>query len=440
LNSLSVKIILLVFLPALLCSQSRTGISAFYVPEKNNLPIGFTSFDAQTRLLTKEKFSLDYGLRFIGATTGSRGGYFAFGYYSDFVLSASEKFQPGVNLAFLAGGGSAAPDGDGWMVQTNVYVQYQFENNFLIKGGINYAFVSHGAIKGFSPLLALSWKLKTVGYSDSLNRRRFGWSSVYAEAGRGRQKGESLSFIGAGARLKAGRFFSGDLVIHTITNRHGGYMQILGSGGPDIRSGAFHFIPSIMLGLGGGGGIDTQGGGLLGVQAGLCYENRRFYGGVKYQHLKAWSELFDYEGIFVSVGQRLSDGEPVISWDFITKAYIGEEGFGNIGARFTAFEYRKLRLMGSTYWAFTHGKGAYAEGLFETSLSAPGKIPLYIIGSAGAGAGSGINQRKAALMFGGGLGLASPFEKFPVNFEVAYWEGGNIPHWGAALSYRLGRR
>src|SRR4249919_3317376 len=57
-----------------LAQQSRTGLSFFYVPEKNNLPIGFTSFDAQTRLLSKEKLTLDYGLRFIGATTGTRGG------------------------------------------------------------------------------------------------------------------------------------------------------------------------------------------------------------------------------------------------------------------------------------------------------------------------------------------------------------------------------
>ncbi|GAB1403188.1 hypothetical protein MASR1M74_03660 [Lentimicrobium sp.] len=65
----------------------------------------------------------------------------------------------------------------------------------------------------------------------------------------------------------------------------------------------------------------------------------------------------------------------------ITKAYIGKEGFGNIGARFTAFEYGRFRMAGTTYWALTHGRGAYAEGLFELLLTASERFPLYLVTS-----------------------------------------------------------
>src|SRR3954470_8953742 len=105
-----VLILLCLFSTAANAQHSRTGISGFYIPERRNLAIGFTAFDVQDRLFSHDKFVVDYGLRFIGATTGRRGGYFAFGYFSDLALRPSKIFQPGLNLAFLAGGGAAAPD------------------------------------------------------------------------------------------------------------------------------------------------------------------------------------------------------------------------------------------------------------------------------------------------------------------------------------------
>ncbi len=420
-------------------NHSRIGISGFFVPEKNNLNIGFTSFDLQNRLITREKFALNYGLRFIGATTGIRGGYFAFGYFSELILSPDRPLQAGLSAALLAGGGAEAPDYDGWMTQGGLFAQYQFKNGPGLRAGLNYAFVSGGDISGFSPLLGLNWKLNTASDSDLTNKPVLTWNAVYGDLGIGRFKEEDLAFIGAGARLSYGRHFSGDIMFHALMNAYGGYMQVLVSGGPDFTVNSFHMSPALVLGLGGGGAAQTKGGGLYGAQLGLFHTGKHLYVGLKYRYIESFYGEFGYNGLFASVGKMLSLKQSnTISWDFVTKAYIGSEGFGNIGARFTAFEYRKLRLMGSTYWAFTHNKGAYAEGLFEASLHAPGSWPFYLITSFGAGAGAGINLKTASLIYAAGIGFSAPLKQLPFNLECAYWEGGNIPHWSLALSFRMG--
>jgi hypothetical protein len=429
-------------LPTIMYSQDNnsTGISGFFVPERNSLNIGFTSFDLHYRLASREKFALDYGLRFIGATTGRRGGYFAFGYFSELILRPTKRFQPGFNAALLAGGGAEAPDNDGWMAQGTLFTQYQFKSGLNLRAGLNYAFVSGGDISGFSPLIGLNWKLRTMSNADSLSRSFFAWNAVYGEFGIGVYDDKELGFIGAGAKLTYGRHFSGDVIIHALTNTYGGYMQVLLSGGPDFSIGSFHMSPALILGLGGGGAVRTKGGGLYGAQLGFYHRGERFHVGLKYRFVEAVSKEFGYNGLFASIGKTLQpDRHSPIRWDLVTKAYIGKEGFGNIGARFTAFEYRKLRLMGSTYWAFTNGKGAYAEGLFEASLSAPGSWPFYLVTSFGAGAGSGINQKTASLIYAAGVGYASPLRRLPFNLECAYWEGGNIPHWSFAFSYHIGK-
>jgi hypothetical protein len=433
-------IFLVLVLPVVHQAQDeyRTGISGFYVPEKNNLDIGFTSLDLHCRLINRPGFSADYGLRFIGATTGRRGGYFAFGYFSEFILQPQKKLQPGINLALLAGGGAAAPDRDGWMTQSTLFAQYKFNSGLALRAGINYAFVSGAAIKGFSPLIGLNWKVRTYTKSDTSANTLLAWTAAYGEAGVTRSDETQLNFIGVGSRLNCGKFFSGEILIHALTNKNGGYMQALLSAGPDLPIGSFHIAPGLVAGIGGGGGVRTKGGGLYGGQLAVYYRDKLFYAGIKYQIVQAVSDQFDYKGIFVSVGKTFPHSDTLrIRWAPVIKAYAGNNGFGNLGARFTAFQYQNLRLMGSTFWAFTHGKGAYAEGLFEASLHAPGKIPVYAIASVGAGAGSGINQRKNSVIYALGLGYSLPWKQLPFSIETQYWQGGNIPQWSVALSMHL---
>ena len=429
----------LLLLPALIFPQSfGNGISSFLVREKNSLNIGFASFDLYARLTEKENITLDYGMRFIGAAAGRRGGYFAFGYFSELALRKGKFLQPGVNIALLAGGGAAAPDHDGWMLQGTLFAKHQFKKGLTVKAGINYALVSGGDIAGWSPLVGVQWKMRTAGSPDSLTGLKFAWSAAYGEAGVAYYNSSAIGLIGAGAHYFCGRRLAGDFVIHAITNAHGGYMQTLVSGGPDVSIGPFHVSPALVLGLGGGGGVRTVGGGLYGGQLGLCISGQRFYAGLKLQAVRAFSNRFYYDGVLLSIGKKFAgDEDPRLDWELLAKAYLGAEGFGNIGARLTAFEYRKFRIAGSTFWALTHDRGAYAEGLFEAMLGAPAPTPLYLVASLGVGAGSGINQRKAALICSGGAGFASPWSNFPLSVECAYWTGGNIPHWALAIGWRV---
>jgi hypothetical protein len=429
------------WLPVQLYGQqnSYTGISGFSIPEKNNPAIGFTAFDLQYPLVSTERFTVNGGMRFIGAATGKRGGYFAFGYFSELLARPQKRLQPGINMALLAGGGADAPDKDGWLAQATLFSQYRLKNGLGVRVGLNYAYVSGGAIKGFSPMLGMSWKLRATGSADSLEKRTvFAWNAIYSEIGIGAFRDKSLAFIGAGATWNCGDYLMGDFAIHALANTHGGYMQTVITGGPALSFRGFRLAPALVAGLGGGGGVKTKGGALYGGQLGLVYSGSRFYAGIKYQVVRAFSNEFDYKGVFVSVGKTFASRKTTaIDWELITKAYIGKEGFGNIGARFVGIEYRKFRLMGSTYWAFTHNRGAYAEGLFEATLDAPDAIPLYLVASFGAGAGGGINGRKASLIYAAGIGFASPWKRLPFRLEAACWRGGNIPDWSIALSYRI---
>ncbi len=417
------------------------ALSGFYVPEKNNLDIGFSSFDVSDQFFHTNKLKADHGLRFIGASTGKRGGYFAFGYFTDLISRPDKKFQPGLNLALLAGGGAAAPDQDGWMVHGNVFAQYLFKSGLAFRAGLNYGYVSGGQILGFSPIAGLNWRLRTGPSRDSLGKINFSWSAAYGESGAGKFNEKNLAFVGAGARWEYGSVLAGEAMIHALVNVSGGYMQSLFSGGPDFKLGRFHLIPAPVIGLGGGGGVPTLGGALYGAQLGLAYTGSDFYFGVKYQAIEALSKRFSYRTVFVSFGKMLNaDHEARFGWDLVTKAYFGVNGFGNIGARFTAFRYRELRLMGSTFWACTHNKGAYAEGLFEATLGGSQRIPVYLVASAGAGGGSGINQRKAALIYSAGIGYALPFKNFPLSIEAAFWKGGNIPPLSLTGAYRVGKK
>jgi hypothetical protein len=419
----------------------RTGLEGFYVPERHNLNIGFGSFDLHCPSFSGSNYSLDLGLRFIGAATGRRGGYFAFGYFSELLLLPAKKLQPGFSLAFLGGGGAAAPDYDGWMGQGTVFMRHVTRKGLGIKAGLNYTYVSGGAIAGFSPLAGLLWNIKTGGGADSVTSLAFVWEAVYGETGIGASGEGEVAFVGAGAKCSFGKHLAGDVMIHALANAHGGYMQSLLSAGPKLAIGPFFLSPALVLGMGGGGGVGTKGGGLYGGQAGLYFTGATWHTGLRYQVINAFSRQFAYKAMFLSFGKSITGGDDFsLPFEAVFKAYAGDNGFGNLGARFKALRYRGFALCGSTYWAFTHGRGAYAEGLFEGTLNAPAQLPFYLVLSAGVGAGSGINQRSASVIFAGGAGLASPWQPLPLSLECAYWAGGNIPHWGLSLLYSFGKK
>ena len=416
--------------------SQRPALSAFYVAEKSTIPIGFAS--AHLDYLIKQgnsNYELFGGLQFIGAATGKRGGYFAFGYRLEAVKHTSKKIQLGSGIGFLAGGGGAAPDKDGWMLQGSIFSQYTLNHKVNLRLGVNYTHVSGNMIRGFSPTFGIYSNFTYRKNTDEPDSE-LKWTAVYPELGIGLSNKLNLIFIGTGASWKY-KQIAGDISIHALANWYGGYMQALLSSGYAFGKNKFKFVPSIITGLGGGGGTSVGGGTLLGIQSLFGFQGNTSSIGLKYQYVKAVSAGFGYQGLFFSIGKSLNQNNKFdLNWYPVLKGYTSSNGFGNIGVRIIAAKNEKINFMGSSYWAFTHDKGAYAEGLFEMTYQPSKKVPVYSILSIGAGAGAGINGKEESLITGLGFGLDLTWINLPISLEIEAWKGGNIPLISTSILYK----
>jgi|GEM_PF-5447057 len=419
------------------CKAQNTiinGVSGFYVKEKNNLSIGFVSTTLDYPIKSYNKIKYQGGLQFIGSAVGNRGGYFAFGYRIEGELTSEKKIKFGGNFALLAGGGGSAPDKDGWMLHGTIFSQYQTRNSLKLRLGVSYTHVSSSMIRGFSPSIGVYWNLSS-SKNDSLSTSKgIEWNSVYSEFGVAKFKLNKLEFIGVGASWKKGKWLTGDVSINALTNIYGGYMQALFSTGISLGTSKFQFSPAFVGGVGGGGGVSIGGGMLIGIQGSVRYFGLKSNFGVKYQIVNAGKGDFRYQGLFFSFGKSISKNNRA-NFKFypVFKGYVGPNRFCNLGLRLVAIDWKLVKVMGSTYWAFTNNKGAYAEGLFEFSIDAPFSIPVYAIGSVGAGAGGGINKNVESIIRGVGFGVKSLWNKIPFAIESTYWKGGNVPKFSLTL-------
>ncbi len=403
--------------------------ASFAVQEKNNLAIGFISTTINYPILKRTNFNLNGGFQFIGSYFGNRGGYFAFGYKVESLFLSSKKIKFGLSASLLAGGGGGAPDKDGWLVQTSAFSQFLTFNKLNLKAGLAYTYVSSGMIQGLSPFLGLNFNM----YSK---KNQFKINSIYPEFGFGIYNHQKLAFIGTGLNWSS-RKLAGDVSIHALANAYGGYMQSLASIGYNFKLNQFSFSPGVVVGFGGGGAASVGGGALCGVQFSSHYLINKINLGLKYQMITAPFDQFNYNALFFSVGKSLNDSTQLkLDWQPVLKVYNGKNGFGNIGIRFLGIKRSHFSLLGSTYWAFTDNRGAYAEGLFETIIKPVNSIPVYSIISAGAGAGAGINGKKESLIVGVGIGISSLSNAFPFSIEISAWKGGNIPMISTSLIYK----
>ncbi len=428
-------LLFVLFSPIYTFSQ-RIGYSAFYVSERGNLPIGFASAHLDYLLKKKSNYELVGGLQFIGAATGVRGGYFAFGYRMEGLTNTNKKLNFGSSIGFLAGGGGAAPDKDGWMIQGSVFAQTKIARSINFRAGINYSHVSGDMIRGFSPTIGIysDFKLnKDTIKSDS----ELKWTAVYPEIGFGLSNKLKLIFIGTSASWQFKKI-AGDISIHALANLYGGYMQALLNTGYNFGNNRLKFIPSLITGIAGGGGTTIGGGAIFGVQSYLGFQGNSTSVGLKYQYVKSISTSFYYQGLFFSVGKSINNSSKFsLNWYPVLKAYSGSNGFGNLGIRIVALKNKRFNLMGSSYWAFTHNKGAYAEGLFETTYKPFESLPMYTLISVGAGAGAGINGKKESVIAGLGFGIDSPWINLPISIELQAWKGGNIPSYSLSMIYQF---
>ena len=93
------------------------------------------------------------------------------------------------------------------------------------------------------------------------------------------------------------------------------------------------------------------------------------------------------------------------------RTYLGEDGFSNLGIAFRLYRKGMVQLRGESYWAFTDGRGAYAEGLF---WPAPSAKYLVYRDAGGCRSRGGINLWGAAA-----LAFVNAGFEIPVN---DYWD------------------
>ena len=93
-------------------------------------------------------------------------------------------------------------------------------------------------------------------------------------------------------------------------------------------------------------------------------------------------------------------------------------------------------LRGESYWAFTDGRGAYAEGLFGVRYQ-PGWI--YFESQLGAGAGGGINLWNGAGLAFLNTGLDIPISSYTsLNIKYVYNLYSTTPFPRHGVQYGLG--
>ena len=399
---------------SILCISAISAQSAhiqfdyLVVDEQPKGPIGFTGLGV---LYQPEGSPLTFGMRLNNALVGERGGYYTYGYQvgAALPLGANWSFNP--VAMFTAGGGAESNDGSGGFGTLAGTLDYT-SGVHTFGLGAQYSYISTGVIQGHSVFARyvleqpLSKPFKRPVHGQAFINTMY---SPYNEHDRG------TAFIGVGGRSLYKNTFAAVHLNAAVTDL-GGYMEVFGGFGWHRSVGPVRLLAELDLGTGGGGRAPAGGGALWGGQAEIQLGHKNFVG-LTGGWLSSIGEPFYYSFLALRVGTQLSfqtdayqeaDAYPVyLKVENSIRTYLGPSGFSNIGSSFELYTHQKWSLLGETYWAFTDGRGAYAEGLFGIRHT---RGPLYLETQFGAGAGGGIN-----LWAGAGLVFVNAGVQWPLS-------------------------
>ena len=414
-NFIRAKLFILFFVCAFLTGFSQSTSIDFdflQVIEAPKGPIGFIGTSANYHIKGGNSY---FGIRLNNAAVGSRAGYYTFGYQIGSRLMVTEALSLHPKLMFTTGGGAESNDGSGGFLTSALLLNYA-KGPFNLGLGGQYSYVSTGVIQGWSPMVSLS-------FMQDFNRKPYELSeaqiftnimySVWNEHNR------NTGFVGVGGRLFADRTYKSVYLTAAVTDL-GGYMDVYGGYGVYRDIGGFRALAEINLGTGGGGRAPAGGGVLTGIQGELQWHTRGKFFGLSSGLLK-WVDgpfYFGFTGVHTGIDFNYTSTQnengflPVdLSIENSIRTYLGESGFSNLGVAFRLFKKGVVQLRGESYWAFTDGRGAYAEGLFGLRIQ---PNYLFVETQVGAGAGGGINLWGAAALAFVNVGF-----EIPVN---DYWD------------------
>ena len=416
-----VKLLILSLISTSLKGQ-QTAINFDYltVLEAPKGPIGFLGTGTQ---IYAPESNIHIGIRLNNALVGDRAGYYTFGYQLGTHLELTPNVQLSPTIMFTTGGGAESNDGSGGFFTTACALDYML-SKASIGIGYQYSYVSTGVIQGASPYLSMKL-FQNLNNNPSFSREAELFVnpilSTYNEHNR------TSGFIGIGGRLHNDHTFV-SMYLGAAATDLGGYMDVYGGYGYRWDVGAFKWMIEGNFGTGGGGRAPDGCGGLFGAQTELQYHIAKKHVGIAFGGLKSIDAPFYYQFSSLRLGTSLEFGPKnssrahfrpaFLEMESSLKSYFGESGFHNLGIAFKLYEYGVLSLLGESYWAFSDGRGAYAEGLFGIRAK---KGWLYCEGQLGAGAGGGINLWNGAGLVFTNLGVEVPVnETYTVSGKGVY--------------------
>jgi hypothetical protein len=419
----------------------RIGFDYLVVDEAPKGPIGFLGTSAS---LYAKEYPFHIGIRLNNAAVGTRGGYYTFGYEMGHHLDLSSKSTLVTDLMFTTGGGAESNDGSGGFITLASGLEYQFNNSSALLG-YQYSYVSTGIIQGASPYVCIS---KSIDYTHPRSSPIQGQIFTNAMVSHFNEHERRTEFVGIGGRIFQGNRYQSIYLTAAVSDL-GGYMDVYGGYGYQIKQGRIYWLNELNLGTGGGGKAATKGGGLVGVQSEIQYQLDHAIIGVNAGVLKAIDAPYyaQYTSLhlgipfgFNTASAAAFGGVPVdLTIESSVKTYVGSSGFSNIGIAFELYKKAAFSVRGESYWAFTDGRGAYAEGLFGLRLA---KYGLFLESQIGAGAGGGINLWGAAALAFVNAGVNVPISpKLDLGLKCIYnaYSSSAFPTYGYQLGvqYRI---
>ncbi|MEC8459173.1 MAG: hypothetical protein VXY91_07170 [Bacteroidota bacterium] len=363
------------------------------------------------------------GIRLNNAVWGVRAGYYTFGYHFGANIKLANHLSIHPKIMFTTGGGAENHDGSGWFFSPALTIDKAFGKYSLGIGG-QYSFVSTGIIKGSSIYFSLN---KKVDFSQSLltpAHAQLFTNIVYSPLN---SINSGIGFIGIGGRVFNKYSYQSAFLTAALTNL-GGYMDVYGGYGIWNQIGSIRLLGEINLGTGGGGKAPAGGGLMYGSGVEGQYHFDNFFIGSRLGILKSFDGPFYFSFIGAHLGtelfydsqfsQRPEYNPAYLIIENSIRTYLGKDGFSNLGIAFQLYKEGLISLRGESYWAFTHGRGAYAEGLFGLRLQHGW---VYTEGQIGAGAGGGINLWNGAGLVFMNVGLDIPLSNLStINSKLVY--------------------
>jgi len=398
-NFIRAKLLILLFLCEFLTGFSQSTSIDFdflQVIEAPRGPIGFIGTAANYHIKDGPSY---FGIRLNNAAIGSRAGYYTFGYQIGSRIGLSESFNIHPKLMFTTGGGAESNDGSGGFLTTAMMLDYS-NGQFNLGFGGQYSYVSTGTIQGWSPIVSL-----TVVQDFSRQPYDVGQSQIFTNAmfSTFNQHDRNTAFVGIGGRL-FNEYTYKSVYLTAAVSDLGGYMDVYGGYGVFKDYMGFRALAELNLGTGGGGKAPAGGGILTGVQGELQWHHHGKFIGFSSGILR-WVDgpfYFGFTGLHTGIDFNYTSVQnengylPMnLSIENGVRTYLGEDGFSNLGVAFRLFKKGMIHLRGESYWAFTDGRGAYAEGLFGLRLQ---PNMWFVETQVGAGAGGGINLWGAAAL------------------------------------------